>query len=79
MNEQYRCRGIIVAVIGMQHGSAVEMQRQLIYNAQRVREYAQPGLPPGAACVVIDVAPAERGAPACTSPPRMKRGLELDV
>ena len=53
----------VVVVVGMQHGSAEEMQRQFIYYAQRLKEHTLPGMPPGAACVVVDVQPAEKGAP----------------
>ena len=53
----------ILMVVGMQHGTKEEMQRQLVYMAARAKEHALPGMPPNAACVVIDVQPAEKGAP----------------
>lgn len=53
----------ILACIGMQHGTAEEMRRTFLYAQQRAMQYALPGLPPGACCVVIDVLPAEKGAP----------------
>lgn len=54
----------IVAVIGMFHGSAEEMQRQMAYAMSRSAAYCLPGLPPNAECAVIDVVPREKGAPA---------------
>jgi hypothetical protein len=53
----------VMASIGMQHGTAEEMRKQYLYVSKRVEQYALPGLPPGAGCVVIDVAPQEKGAP----------------
>ena len=53
----------ILAVVGMQHGTAAEMQRQFLYSTARAKEYTLPTMPPNAVCVVIDVQPAEKGAP----------------
>jgi hypothetical protein len=54
----------VVWSIGMQHGTAVEMQRQMLYIMERVAAHALPGMPPHATCMVIDIAPRDKGAPA---------------
>lgn len=53
----------IMVAIGMQHGNAAEMQKQMMYCAQRARAHVLPGMPPNAMCVVIDVQPQEKQAP----------------
>jgi hypothetical protein len=53
----------VCACIGMQHGSAAEMQQQMVYVMSRLAAYAKEDQPPCAACVVIDVVPQEKGAP----------------
>ena len=54
----------VVWSIGMNHGTAVEMQRQMVYIMERVAVHALPGMPPHATCMVIDIAPRDKGAPA---------------
>ena len=49
----------ICLAIGMQHGSADEMQRQMLYSMQRAAHYTQPGLPPNATSVGEDLTGSE--------------------
>ena len=53
----------IIASIGMSHGSAEEMQKQMAYAMERAKVYALPEHPPHACTIVIDVVPSEAGAP----------------
>ena len=53
----------IMLAVGMQHGTVEEMCKQYLYVTQRAMQYALPNVPPGAACIVIDIAPQEKGAP----------------
>ena len=53
----------ILASLGMQHGSAVEMQQQFAYISERLEAHKQPDAPVHGACVVIEVRPRDAGAP----------------
>lgn len=53
----------IMLSVGMQHGTVEETLKQYLYVTQRAMQYALPNVPPGAACIVIDIVPQEKGAP----------------
>ena len=53
----------IIAVIGSPHGTADEQQRQFLYAVERAHSYCLPEMPSAAQTVVLDVVPAEAGAP----------------
>ena len=52
----------IVLAIGMQHGTAAEMQRQYAYLSEILDAHKRPDGPHGA-CIVIEVRPRDAGAP----------------
>ena len=52
----------IVVSLGMQHGSAVEMQRQYGYVSELLEAHKRPNGPHGA-CIVIEIRPRDPGTP----------------
>lgn len=56
------CGRPVVLAIGMQHGTAAEMQKQYAYLSELLDTYRRPDDPHGA-CIVIEVRPRDAGAP----------------
>ena len=52
----------ILLSLGMTHGSAAEMQKQMVYALERASLHRLPGHARGECCTVIEVRPREPGA-----------------
>ncbi len=53
----------ILLSLGMTHGSAAEMQKQMVYALERASLHRLPGHARGECCTVIEIRPREPGAP----------------